>query len=168
MMASPLDAAACAVAALLLWTTLGLSISRRVFPPALALPIAPALGWGVHNAAALPIFLLIGFSATGVIALAAVALIGSIALLIRRSDRTRQATYDAVPGWAYLAAAVLALAPTAAAIPEHVGEGVILAEPIFDHAKVPIIDAMTRLGLPPANPFFGEFGEPGRLAYYYL
>ena len=31
-----------------------------------------------------------------------------------------------------------------------------------------IIDAITRLGLPPANPFFGELGEPGRLAYYYL
>jgi hypothetical protein len=27
---------------------------------------------------------------------------------------------------------------------------------------------MSRLGLPPANPFFGEFGERGRLAYYYL
>jgi hypothetical protein len=167
-MASPLDAAVCAVVALLLWTALGLSISHRIFPRTLALPIAPALGWAVHNAAALPIFLLIGFSATGVIALAAVALIGSIALSSQRSDRAHRTTHDTVPGWAYLAAAVLALAPAAAVIPEHVGDGVVLAEPIFDHAKVPIIDAMTRLGLPPANPFFGEFGEPGRLAYYYL
>jgi hypothetical protein len=171
-MASPLDAAICAVVALLVWTALGLSISRRVLPRTLALPVAPALGWAVHNAAALPIFLLIGFSAVGVIALAlalaAVALIASIALLNQTSDRADRANHDTVPSWAYLAAAVLVLAPAAAVIPEHVGDGVVVAEPIFDHAKLPIIDVMTRLGLPPANPFFGEFGEPGRLAYYYL
>ena len=27
---------------------------------------------------------------------------------------------------------------------------------------------MTRQGLPPVNPVFGEFGTTGRLAYYYL
>jgi hypothetical protein len=43
-----------------------------------------------------------------------------------------------------------------------------LADPIFDHSKIAIIDAMTRQGLPPVNPIFGEFGAPGRLAYYYL
>jgi hypothetical protein len=53
-------------------------------------------------------------------------------------------------------------------VPVHLGESVIVAPPIYDHAKVAIIDAMVRLGLPPENPFFGEFGEPGRLAYYYL
>jgi hypothetical protein len=167
-MASPLDAAVCAVVALLLWTALGLSISHRIFPRELALPMAPALGWAVHNAAALPIFLLLGFSAIGVMALAAAALVASIALLSQGSDRAHRATHDTVPSWAYLAAAVLALAPAAAVIPEHVGDSVVVAKPIFDHAKLPIIDAMTRLGLPPANPFFGEFGEPGRLAYYYL
>jgi hypothetical protein len=32
-----------------------------------------------------------------------------------------------------------------------------------------LIDEMTRLGLPPGNPFFGAVGEPAsRLAYYYL
>jgi hypothetical protein len=167
-MASPLNAAVCAVVALLFWTALGFSISRRIFPRALALPIAPALGWAVYSAATLPIFLLFGFSVIGVMALAAVAVIGSAALSSRRFDREDRATRDTVPNWAYLAAAVLALAPAAAVVPEHVGDGVVFAEPIFDHAKLPIIDAMTRLGLPPANPFFGEFDEPGRLAYYYL
>jgi hypothetical protein len=43
-----------------------------------------------------------------------------------------------------------------------------LAAPIFDHAKIAIIDAMTRQGLPPVNPVFGAAGAAGRLAYYYL
>ena len=42
-----------------------------------------------------------------------------------------------------------------------------LADPIFDHAKIAIIDAMMRQGLPPVDPVFGE-RRAGRLAYYYL
>jgi hypothetical protein len=165
-MASTLNAAIGAVAALLLWTALGLSISRHVLPRALALPAAPALGWAVHSALALPIFLLFGFSALGVGALAAVAAVASVALWTQRA--AAQALQAAVPIWAYFAAGVLALAPAAAVAPEHVADGVVVAKPIFDHAKVAIIHAITRLGLPPANPVLGEFGEPGRLAYYYL
>ena len=48
------------------------------------------------------------------------------------------------------------------------GDAVWLADPIFDHAKIAIIDAMTRLGLPPVNPVFAEAGQPAHLAYYYL
>jgi hypothetical protein len=199
-MASIVDAAVGAVVALLFWTALGFSIGRRIFPRTLALPIAPALGWAAHSAATLPVYLLLGFSALGVTALAAAALIASIAAMTsacpgkvdtgfpkrtcanrriesasrfnsigmrsRRVDRTQET--QSVPGWAYLAAAALALAPAAAVAPEHAGDSVLVAEPIFDHAKAAIIDAMTRLGLPPANPFFGELGERGRLAYYYL
>jgi hypothetical protein len=58
--------------------------------------------------------------------------------------------------------------PAAAIAPKVSADSVQLAAPIFDHSKIAIIDAMTRLGLPPANPFFGEYGEEGRLAYYYL
>jgi hypothetical protein len=165
-MASTLHAAIGAVVALGFWTALGLSISRRILPRALALPIAPALGWAVHSAAALPILLALGFSAFGVAALAAIALMGAAAASRHALDD--QAPHERIPGWAYLATAVLALAPAAAIMPERVGDAVVVAEPIFDHAKVAIIDAMSRLGLPPANPFFGEFGERGRLAYYYL
>ncbi len=46
--------------------------------------------------------------------------------------------------------------------------GVHLADPIFDHSKIAIIDAMTRQGLPPVNPVFGAVGAAGRLVYYYL
>jgi hypothetical protein len=167
-MASSLDAAASAFAALLFWTALGWPISRRLFPHPLILPSAPALGWAVHNALALPVLLLIGFSATTVMTLAAFALIGSAALCFGKIDPGKEIAQESVPSWAYLAAVLLALAPAAAVIPEHVGDSVIVASPIFDHAKLPIIDAIARLGLPPANPFFGGLGEPGRLAYYYL
>jgi hypothetical protein len=71
-----------------------------------------------------------------------------------------------VPRWAYAAAALLALAPAAALLPKDIGDGVVLAGPVFDHAKIAMIDEMARLGVPPGNPFFGD--GAGRLVYYYL
>src|SRR5271169_6147524 len=56
------------------------------------------------------------------------------------------------------------MAPAAAILPKFAGDAVYLADPIFDHAKVALIDDMTRLGLPPGNPFFAE----GGFVYYYL
>ena len=165
-MALTLHAAIGAVVALLFWTVLGLCISQRIFPSALRLPVAPALGWAVHSAVALPIFMVLGFSALGVAALAAIAATPAVAASKLRFDD--QSRHQRIPSWAYLVAAVLALAPALAVAPEHVGDAVVVAKPIYDHAKIAIIDAMTRLGLAPANPFFGEFGERGRLAYYYL
>ncbi len=164
-MASTLNAAIGAVVALLFWTLLGFSIGRRILPPALALPTSPALGWAVHSAVTLPLFLLFGFSAVGVAGVGIVAIIAAAAAL---QNRDGPPVACSIPTWALLAAAALALAPAAAVAPAHVGEGVVVAKPIFDHAKVAIIDVMTRLGLPPANPFFGELGEAGHLAYYYL
>jgi hypothetical protein len=165
-MPSTLSAAAGAVVALLFWTVLGLSISRRILPRALALPLAPSLGWAIHSAATLASFLLFGFSAAAAAGIAIVAGVASFASLFQKIDGPDPE--GTVPTWAYVAAAILALAPAAAVAPEHLGESVVVASPIYDHAKVAIIDAITRLGLPPANPFFGEFGEAGRLAYYYL
>src|SRR6202034_3323095 len=72
------------------------------------------------------------------------------------------------PPWTLAAAGILALAPAVAILPKFYGDAVQLADPIFDHSKSAIIDAIARLGVPPVNPVFGEFGAPGRLAYYYL
>jgi hypothetical protein len=74
----------------------------------------------------------------------------------------------AIPPEAFALAAILALVPAIAILPKFSGDAVYVADPIFDHAKIAIIDAMTRLGMPPVNPVFGEFGAPDRLAYYYL
>ena len=159
----------CAVAAALFWTALGFALARQLVGPALALPIAPALGWAVHSAAALPILLLVGFTTTTVSIVSAAALAVSLVVLLTRRSRAESAPGPFVPVWAYLGAAGLALAAAVAIMPKVGIDGVAFAPPIFDHSKVALIDEMTRLGLPPGNPFFGAVGEPAsRLAYYYL
>jgi hypothetical protein len=73
-----------------------------------------------------------------------------------------------IPLGAFAVAAFVALIPAATILPKSSGDAVWLADATFDHAKIAIIDALTRLGLPPVNPVFGESGTPGHLAYYYL
>ena len=73
-MASITDAVLCAAVASLYWTGLGLAIARRIVPGALALPVAPAVGWAVHSAIALPVFFFIPFSAATIAAVAAIAI----------------------------------------------------------------------------------------------
>ena len=159
----------CAVAAASFWTVLGFALARRLVGPALALPIAPALGWAVHSAAALPILLLAGFSITTVAIVSAAALAASFVALLAQRSRHDNPPSPSVPVWAYLGAAVLALAAAVAIMPKVGIDGVAFAPPIFDHSKATLIDEMTRLRLPPGNPFFGAVGEPAsRLAYYYL
>ena len=159
----------CAVAAASFWTVLGFALARRLVGPALALPIAPALGWAVHSAAALPILLLAGFSTTTVAIVSAAALAAGFVALLTQRSRHDNPPGPSVPVWAYLGAAVLALAAAVAIMPKVGIDGVAFAPPIFDHSKAALIDEMTRLGLPPGNPFFGAVGEPAsRLAYYYL
>jgi hypothetical protein len=75
------------------------------------------------------------------------------------------------PAWAIaaaVAAAILAVVPAAAIMPKFNGAAVNVADAIFDHSKIAIIDAMTRQGLPPINPIFDEVGAASRLTYYYL
>jgi len=164
-MASPAHAALCALLATAFWTVLGYALARRLLPRALALAAAPVIGWAVFSAVTLPILTLVGFSLPTVTGIAALCLvIAGIALL--RSAPTDPAPI--VPAWSYAAAAALALVPASAIVPKFSAGGVHLAAPMFDHAKIAIVDAMTRQGLPPVDPVFGEAGAPARLAYYYL
>lgn len=167
-MASLVIAVLCALMAATFWTFLGYALARHLLPRALALGAAPVVGWAVHSAAALPIYRLAGFSPVTVIGLGAICIAGG-ALSLANSVQPSEAEHAAaIPPPAFAAAAALALVPAAAILPKFSGDAVALAEPIFDHSKIAIIDAMTRQGLPPINPVFGEFGAPGRLAYYYL
>jgi hypothetical protein len=117
----------------------------------------------------LPILSVVGFSTPAVIGLAALGLVLAGIGLARPAASTPPIDLTA---WALaaatLAAAILALAPALALVPKYSQDGVHLAAPIFDHSKVAVIDAMTRQGLPPVNPVFGEGGGAGHLAYYYL
>jgi hypothetical protein len=166
-MASPVNAVLCALIATAFWTFVGYTVTRHLLPRALALGAAPVIGWAVVSAATLPILRLIGFSPLAVAGIAGLCLIiGGAALRWRLPPAAALA--PAIPPWSFAAAALLALAPAIAIVPKFSAAGVHLADPIFDHSKIAIIDAMTRQGLPPVNPVLDEFGAAGRLAYYYL
>ena len=167
-MASPVNAVLCALVGCAFWTVLGYAVGRRLLPRVLALGAAPVVGWAAFSAVTLPISILIGFSAPTVAIMAALCLVAAGGALMLRGANGEAALMPTIPPWSYAAAAVLALVPAGAIVPKFSADGVHLADPIFDHAKIAIIDAMTRQGVPPVNPVFGEFGAAGRLAYYYL
>jgi hypothetical protein len=167
-MASLANAALCALVGAAFWSLVGYVLGRHVLPRALALGMAPVLGWAVHSAAALPIFSLIGFAPWSVFSVDGLSALTAAAVLVLLRPKADAARVPVIPAWAYAAAAVLALVPAAAIAPKFAAGAVYLSGPIFDHSKIAIIDAMTRQGLPPVNPVFGEFGTAGRLAYYYL
>jgi len=166
-MASPIDAVLCALIAAAFWTFVGYCITRRMLTRTLALGAAPVIGWAVASAVTLPILRLIGFSEVTVITIAVLCLgIGGASLRLRSVQAAAAAS--AMPPWSFAAAALLAIAPAIAIMPKFSAGVVHLADPIFDHSKIAIIDAITRQGLPPVNPIFGGLGGAGRLAYYYL
>jgi hypothetical protein len=166
-MASPFAALGVALAALLFFTAIGSPIARRLFSDrSLAAGFAPTIGWATFTAAALPILCVVGFGPVQIAFLGATALAGGAVLRLRESAGP---VPDAVvPPFAYLVAGLLAAAPAAALLPTYVGDGVLLAPPIFDHSKVAIVDEIARNGLPPLNPFYAEAGAPDGLVYYYL
>ena len=167
-MASTANVILGATAGVLIWTCIGLAVARAVLPDrALDWPLAPALGWAVHSAATLPLFMLIGFNRLTV-AIVVAGSLAAAAVALWRQHEVATSTKGRVPAWAWIGAALLALGPAAAILPKYSDGAVLLASPIYDHVKVAMIDEMVRLGLPPGNPYFGEEGQPSRLIYYYL
>ena len=167
-MASPANAALCALLASAFWTFLGYGVGRHLLPRSLALSASPVLGWAVHSAALLPIVVWTGFSPliVGLIGVGCIAL--ATFSLSRPAPASRAEPMLTVPSWAFALAAILAVVPAVAILPKFSGDAAYVADPIFDHAKIAIVDAMARLGLPPINPVFSESGVPDRLPYYYL
>jgi hypothetical protein len=164
-MATISGAVLCAAVATLFWTVLGFALTRRLVPARLALPLAPATGFAVHSAIALPVFSFVPFTPAAIAAVAVLVLAAVIFASSRTTPPPNEKPPVWFPAWSYLLAALLAMAPAAAVLPEISGDAVFLADPIFDHAKVALIDDMARLGLPPGNPLFAD-GRP--FAYYYL
>ena len=167
-MASPVNALVCALIATAFWSLLGYALGSRLVPRVLAIGAAPVIGWSVHSAATLPIYLLFGFSPLLVAGIGAVCvLIAGFSLSQPRSAGEIEPA-QTIPVWAFAAAALVALLPAATILPKSSGGAVWLADATFDHAKIAMIDAMARLGLPPVNPVFGEADASSGLAYYYL
>jgi hypothetical protein len=96
-MASLVNAALGAIAAAAFWILLGYAVSRRVFPLALALGAAAALGWAVHSAATLPLLTLIGFSPLAVAGTGALcAIAAGASLMARAAEPTAEAIHPRV------------------------------------------------------------------------
>ncbi len=167
-MVSPINVIICGTAALLFWGALGLAFARWLVPASLALPIAPALGWACHSVLALALYRYVGFTAPIVVISSIAAIALAFPFLLPRTAVDDGEPFVRLPIWAYALALLLAVVPALALFPKVSGEGLTLAPAIFDHSKVAIIDEMTRLGLPPGNPFFGEAGRDAPLIYYYL
>ncbi|HZP79980.1 MAG TPA: hypothetical protein VFB45_27845 [Pseudolabrys sp.] len=156
----------CAFAALVLWGAPGYALSRRMVPPALALPMAPALGFAVHSVLALPLFAAIGMQVWTVAAGFLLPLVVAIAVLAKSPAEKLEG--PRVPPLTYALAAVAAALIGAALLPKISAGGVALAPPIFDHSKIALIDEMARAGVPPVDPVFAEPAASLPLAYYYL
>ncbi|MFA6267403.1 MAG: hypothetical protein WC670_17010 [Pseudolabrys sp.] len=169
-MASFLNCLAGAGLALALYGLIGLPLAQRAVPRPMAPWLAPVLGWSAHSALALPLFFAIGLNRTTVFAgyLLPLAL---AAFAIWRQRPQPPSDVKPLPLWLLVVvlggAALIALDLMAVDLPKYSSEGVTLAAPIFDHSKIAMIDEMTRLGVPPGNPFYGGEG-PARLSYYYL
>ncbi len=166
-MPAVLPTLAAGIGLVILWTVIGLAPARRIAPAPLAPALAPVTGWAVHAALALPWCLVAGWSVWSIAGLGLALAAAGLALARRPPS---QATDDppAVPGWSWAMALVVALAIAYAVFPKPAGDGIVLSAPIFDHAKVAIVDEIRRTGLPPGNPVFGDGAAAGRLAYYYL
>jgi hypothetical protein len=167
-MASPVNALVCALIATAFWSLLGYALGSRLVPRVVAIGAAPVIGWSVHSAATLPIYLFFEFSPFVVAGVGAVCVLLSGFSLSQPSSVGETEPALTVPLGAVAVAAAVALIPAATLLPKSSGDAVWLADATFDHSKSAIIDAMTRLGLPPVNPVFGEAGTRGHLAYYYL
>jgi hypothetical protein len=167
-MASPGNALVCALIATAFWSLVGYALGCRLVPRVLAIGSAPVVGWSVHSAATLPIYLLFGFSPFLVAGIAAVCILVAGVSLSRPRPLEETECVISIPALAFAAAALVALLPAATILPKSGDGAVWLADATFDHAKVAIIDAMARLGLPPVNPVIGEADARTGLAYYYL
>jgi hypothetical protein len=165
-MATISDAVLCAVVATLFWTCLGFALTRCLVPGRLALPFAPAIGFAVHSALALPVFFFVPFTPAAIAAVAVLVFAAAVVVSSRVVPPPAEKPQVGLPGWSYGLAVLLAMVPAAAVLPKLAGDAAFLADPVFDHAKVALIDDMVRLGLPPGNPFFADGGRP--FAYYYL
>ena len=156
---------------LVLWCGPGWLVARAVMShraPAVAL--APALGWAVQNMAVLALAQVTGLSRSTILLITALVCVGAPLLRFGRGALPTAHTGFRILLPALAIAALLACIPAAAVLPKSGADGAIaLATPIYDHAKIALIDEIARHGVvPPANPVFGAGGAPGVISYYYL
>lgn len=155
----------CALLALLLWVPPGFMIARRLpLRRDLRRAAAPVLGWAVQSIVALYVTMAFGFTAVNIVA--ATALVVLVAGLLP-PPALHGSNGRALPLWILAVAALVAAGPAAGILPKAYTAGIALADPLYDHAKIALVDEIVRTGVPPANPFLGTGDGPAGIAYYY-
>jgi hypothetical protein len=157
----------------LLWGWFGFALGGFAFADRrLRLFTAPLLGWAVHTAVSIPVLVLVGFNRASVLILAALTIVAAVLLwrMQPRADEPGSLRHEMgrLPWIAIVAAALLATLPSLATMsPKKHPEGLVLADPISDRAKVAIVSEIARGHLPPQNPFYAEAGHNPELVYYW-
>ncbi|MER8403055.1 hypothetical protein [Mesorhizobium sp. M1348] len=129
--------------------------------------IAPAIGLGIFGAAGVSIFHLLPMTAANLLLI--VLSLSVIVVWLSRGAVDPILCSPVSPGFSWLAVAfLLCLLPTLAIIPQYYGASASVGEPIFDHAKIAIINELAQNGLPPRNPYYSEAGSSNTLIYYYI
>ncbi|PDT81049.1 hypothetical protein [Sinorhizobium sp. BJ1] len=128
--------------------------------------LSPVIGLGIFGAAGVSIFHFLPITAINLILV--VLSLSAIALWLSKGTIDPLLRSPASPGFCWSTVAfLLCLLPTFEIIPQYYGGSVGVGHPIWDHAKIAIVNEIAQNGVPPANPFHSEAGSPNTLIYYY-
>ncbi|MBB4277665.1 hypothetical protein [Rhizobium mongolense] len=129
--------------------------------------IAPVIGLGIFGAAGVSIFHVVALTAVNLYVV--VLALSAVAFWLSNDSVDPLLRSPTSPGLAWLTVAfLLCLLPTFAIVPQYYGESASLGHPIWDHAKIAIINEIAQNGLPPSNPYYSEAGSPNTLIYHYI
>ncbi|MBA1143839.1 hypothetical protein H0241_26840 [Mesorhizobium sp. CCANP35] len=128
--------------------------------------ISPAIGLGIFGAAGASIFHLLPFTVSNLLA---TTIFLSVAAVGLSKAACPIFSSPVSPSFSWIAvASVFGLLPMLTVIPQYYGAGASVGAPIFDHAKIAIIDEIAQNGLPPYNPYYSEAQGSNILIYYYI
>ncbi|HDN25584.1 MAG TPA: hypothetical protein ENG03_00510 [Thioploca sp.] len=136
-----------------------------------ALLVAPALGLCTYGPFSLTFTALFGYSTLTLI-VAWLLFQAAILLWLRQLQSSTSAENfcnlsNKHSFFLLIGAAAWSIIPTMNIFPALYKGGLFVNDPIFDHAKVAIIDAIAREGLLPINPYYAPDGETIPVIYYY-
>ena len=161
-----------AIVAIILFTIPGLSVLRLLglinhrYLLSTFL-VAPALGLCTYGPFSLAITTLIGYSTINLI-ITWLLFHGIISIWKNQGSTISFCEISNKYSLLLLIGMVLwAIIPTIDIFPALYQNGLFVNDRIFDHAKVALVDAIVREGMPPINPYYAPNGETIPLIYYY-
>ncbi len=147
---------------------LGLLTRQRIFT---ALLVAPVIGLCTYGPFSLVFVTVFDYS---VLTILAAWLIFQILVLLWLRQQATLITAEDFYTLPYLhtlllllGAGLCAILPTINIFPAVHQDALFVNAPIFDHAKIAIVDSIAREGMLPQNPYYAPAGETIQLIYYY-